>query len=344
MKTQYSTKYPWGGFLLTLVGLVMTLLLSACGGTANAAGSPGQTPATSTASSSGLTPTETVSPTPQAANVPSNNGLQTLPLLLKSAQAMQTITSVHIDVMSHGTLQSSGGALPAFPFQQATYTLALHANVALASRQESGKLRLTLKQGQNKTTFALTHVVSGQKLYYKVNTPSVQGNQGTAAPQWMAIDLAALVNQQQASMAGNQMQNLLPLLMQHVAITDKGVAQVKGVQLHHITVVLSQEILDQITANATQPMTQQVLSSIHLLIPLQVDLFINEGTSFLQQAMIKGQMQVNVDRLMGKGPMKQGDVGVPPHILEVHMVTIINFNRYNQPAQIHVPATTGTQP
>jgi len=331
MKTKYS-HYPWSGLLLALLGLVMTLLLSACGGTASAAGS------------SGLTPTVTVSPTPQAANVPSNNGLQTLPLLLKSAQAMQSITSVHIDVTSHGTVQSSGGALPALPPQQATYTLTLHANATVASRQESGKLRLTLNQGQHKTTFALTHVVSGQKLYYKVNTPSGPGNQGTADPQWMVLDLAALVNPQQASSAVNQVQSLLPLLMQHVTITDKGIAQVKGVQLHHITVVLSQQDLDQMTANVAQPMTQQVLSSIHLLTPLQVDLFINEGTSFLQQAMIRGQVQVNVDRLMGKGPMKQGDVGVPPHMLEVHMVTNINFSRYNQPVQIHVPVVAGTQP
>ncbi len=310
----------------------MTLLLSACGGTASAAGS------------SGLTPTAAVSPTPQAGNGPSNNGLQTLPLLLRSAQAMQTITSVHIDATSHGTVQSSGGTLPVPPPQQATYTLTLHANVAVASQQESGKVRLTLNQGQNKTNLALTHVVSGQKLYYKVNTPSVQGNQGTAAPQWIVLDLAALVNQQQALMAGNQVQNLLPLLMQHVTITDKGVTQVKGVQLHHITVVLSQQDLDQMTANVAQPMTQQVLSSIHLLTPLQVDLFINEGTSFLQQAMIRGQAQVNVDKLMGKGPMKQGDVGVPPHVLEVQMVTNINFSRYNQPVQIHVPVVAGTQP
>lgn len=253
---------------------------------------------------------------------------------------MQSLTSVHIDVTSHGTVLSSGGMLPTPPPQQATYTLALHANVAVASRQERGTLRLTLSQGQNKTTLALTHVVSNQKLYYKVNTSSVQG---AMAPQWMILDLAALINQQQALMVGNQVQSLLPLLMQHIVITDKGVAQVKGVQLHHITVLLSQQDLDQIMANVAQPMTQRALSSIHLLMPLQIDLFINEGTSLLQQAKIQGQVQVNLDRLMGKGPMKQGDVGVPPHMLQVQMVTNFNFSRYNQWVQIHVPAIAGKQ-
>ena len=252
---------------------------------------------------------------------------------------MQKVTSVHIDVSSHGTVASSGGTLPSPPPQPVAYTLGLQANVAVASQQERGKLQLTLNQ-QKKTTLTLSEAVSSQKLYYKVNTPSVQ--QGNRAPGWMVIDLAALVSQQQVSTAEMRLQDLLPLLAQHVMIADQGTAQVQGVQVHHITVMLSQQDLNQITA-AAQPMLKQVLSSVQLQTPLQVDLFINTGTSLLQQAVVKGQLQVNVDKLMGKAPMKQGDTVIPPHMLETNMETNISFSHYNQPVQIHIPSAA-TQP
>lgn len=196
----------WGG-LLPLAGIILALLLSACATTANAANPAGATP----------TPT---APTPQPALSPSN--IQVLSLLLKSAQAMQKVTSVHIDVSSHGTVASSGGTLPSPPPQPVAYTLGLQANVAVASRQERGKLQLTLNQ-QKKTTLTLSEAVSGQKLYYKVNTPSVQ--QGNQAPGWMVIDLATLVSQQQVSTAAMRLQDLLPLLVQHVMIADQGTAR-----------------------------------------------------------------------------------------------------------------------
>ncbi len=318
----------WIGFF-PLLGVLLTVLFSACSSVTPS--QPVNAPETVANTTS-----ETTSSMPSTSpNAPV--GAQTTQLLVKTAQAMQQVKFVHLEVTGTGTFRTTGGALPTPPPMSAAYTLTLHSNVATVAQQESGKGQVVVTQGQSKTVLPLTEVVSGQKLYYKVSSPPAQGKQKTAPSQWMVMDLAALFDQLKTTTAGNQAQNLSMLLAQHMTITDKGVLRQKGIQVHHLVATISQQGLDQIAANTTQPMAEQVLSSIQLQKLLQIDLFINEGSGLLQQVEINGQFQINLDMLTGKGRIKQADVGVPPHMMDMTTATHITFSRYNQPIHINVP-------
>ena len=320
---------------LPLLGIVLTLLLSACSGTPASA-----TTASDTTNGPGTTSGPTLSvPTKQ-------NGGQSSPPLLKVLQAMQQVKSVHLDVTSRGTVLSSGGTLNTSAQQQALpYTLKASSTISVTSQQEQGQIHFTQgTQGQN-----ITEIVSGNKLYYRTTTPTntpAQSKKTVGGNQWMIVDLAQLAGQQQGTSGQMQAQELLTRVMQSATVTDHGIVALKGVRAHHLTLMLSEPTLAQIANNTAQPLLKQVLASSQVQTLLQVDLFVNEASSLPLRVGIKGQVQINTDMLMGRGRIKQSDIGVPPHMVQVNALTTITFSRYNQPVKITAPtgAPTSAQP
>ncbi len=323
-----TRKPQWITSLPLLIGL-LSLLLSAC--SSPATGAPPAGPGT----------TVLTLPSSQTPTTSTPTRVQVIQLLLQSAQAMSAVKSVHLLATSSGTLLSANGALPALNQQQSIpYRLKLSSDVDLATQQQQGHLQLSLSPaGQPPIALNIMEVLAGQKLFSS-NAAATKNTTATTASGWMVMDLARLVTMGQVAEASNLAQNLLPLLAQQVAATDHGIITLAGVQVRHVTLVLSQQALTQIAAQANQPQVKPFLQSIQLQTPLTLDVFINPASSLVQQVSVKGHITVNVDQLTGGNTAQ---TNAQARTLQVAMKgTTITFTQYNQPVQIRVPATRGT--
>ncbi|GHP00776.1 hypothetical protein KSF_108230 [Reticulibacter mediterranei] len=299
---QYPTTKHWIAALPLLI-----VLLSACSGT-------------------------TTAPAPPQGAPTGTDG--TVLLLTKTVQAMQQVKTAHVAATSQGTLQTNGITLPALPQHQAIpYTLKLNSDISIPSQQEQGQLQLILTpSAQQPITLQVTEVVSGQKLYV-----TVPGNQ--PAPQWLVVDLARIFSQQQVTAGTMHALNLLMLAAQHVAVTDHGITQTQEGAVHHLTVTLTEQELVKIAATTTEPKLGQLLSRVQLQTPLQLDLFIHEDTSRLQQVILKGKATIALDPAPSLG--QQG--GAVVRTVQVDTTTTIQFRNYNQPLQITIPTSSSAQ-
>lgn len=304
---------------VALLGLTALLGLSACA-TAQA--------------TTGSTTGQSVTPTPPTPTpTPSNSLTTSLPLLQKSVRALSQVQSIHVDTQGRSSIQESVKQLPSgVQNANATLTLAAHSDVLVPKQEEQGSITVTLtptNAGTHTTTLQASEVFAGQRLYVRVGTAST----------WQVVDLTPLL--QNAAKGLPAPQQLQQLAAQHVSIVDHGVSTAGQQRLHHLTVTLDQQGAQAFASLLPQPMLKQVLNAVMLQKPLTVDLFIDEATALPTRIVIASQGQVNVAATTGtSGTNQQGNAGGQARIVQASFSLTIMLSNYNQPVQIHVPATS----
>jgi hypothetical protein len=302
---------------VALIGLTTLLGLSAC--------------ATVQATTGTSQPTTSPAPTPTPSN--GNRSLAaSLPLLLKSVQALSQAQSVHVDANGHGSLQERSGQRLGGGVNT-TYQVSAQSDVLIPKQEEQGQVTVTFaptNTGASPTTLQASEVFASQHLYVRVGTAST----------WQVVDLTA---QLQSAAKGLQQdlppsQQLLQLAAPHVSIVDHGTRNTGQQRLHHLTVTFDRQSARALALLFPQPMLKQALAAITFQQPLTIDLFIDEATALPVRLVIESQGQVNIAAALGtNGTNQQGKIGSQASTVQASFSLTITLSKYNQPVQIHVP-------
>jgi hypothetical protein len=262
-------------------------------------------------------------------NALGNTNLVTvLPLLQKSVQVTEQLTSFHVAMKGKGTIQTSGPLLPAFA-HATPYSVRGAADVTIAG--QAGKAQTTLKlspaQG-GALSFKDAARFLGQHLYVQV--PSHQ---------WYILDLASVVPFLSSQAIGLMPQPQVWLaLLQHVTVRDEGIMALGTLHVHHITLSIDQAALGQLMSGLPQP-AQHALANIQLIGGLSVGLSIDAASARVVQLEWKGGVRINVDGLLAA----IGKASVLPQGNQARMVTctfdvLLTFSRFNRPVpKVNVP-------
>jgi hypothetical protein len=299
-----------------LLLLMCLLFLAVCGSSTSANGSTvsSATPLTSTDPTTGTPVTNAPSPV-------SNTGLLAiLPSLQKSVQAMRQLKTVHVDVKGGGTIQTSGQMLPVFA---ATTPYSLYGTGDIDINKQEGKTHMTLKlrpPGGPETLIKDGARLLGGQLYLQAPTH-----------QWFVLDPASVILKVHALGSMPQPQDVLALV-QHITVTDQGRTTVAGHQTHHLTLTLDQHALGLFTNAVQQPQAKQALASIQTPAGLRIDLFLDQATSLLLSAQVKGSVRVGVDTLLkslgqGSPPIAQDNQARTITVTFALTITLSKLNR-----------------
>jgi hypothetical protein len=289
--------------LWTLISCTLLLTLGACSTRASATGQAAP------------------SPTPSSVSI-----ISVLPTLQKSLQALQQVHFAHLDVQASGTIQTSGSGSTQ-PATTTAYQLTVQSNIAAAQAKEQAQIQLALTpQGKATATLRANEVVAGQKLY-------LQG----AAQQWFVLPLSAF-SKQAATLSGGlpQKQNLLQFATQHLKVIDHGITTDGNQQLHHLTVTFDQQSANALAAITPQSLLKQAVSTIRMLTPVSLDLFLDNTTALPQRVECLGKVMMNADALLGL----QGNAQIQGQQATLSFDSRFQLSKINQPVQTQVPTAS----
>jgi hypothetical protein len=257
--------------------------------------------------------------TPVANSNPNSNLLAVLPLMHKSLQAMQQVKSFHVAIQGKGTIQTSGDFLPKLA-TGIPYSLHATADIDIAHRQGQAYAHLKLLPPQ---AAALSLKATARLLdhWLYLRGPNCQ---------WFSLDLVSTLAFLKVQAMG-QPQNLLTLIGD-VTVTDHGITTLEGKQARHLTLIINQHALDQIMDTVRQHQVKQALASIQTPAGIGVDLFLDNATSLLVRAQIKGGFSVNVDELLkATGQTTPSTlVGNQARMLTISFALTVTLSKFNQ--------------
>jgi len=300
-------------FVLPLF-VLFVFSLAACGG------SPGSGSTATVPTSHSLTSRKATTP-PVTNSNPNSNLLAVLPLLHKSLQAMQQVKSFHVAIQGKGMIQTSGDFLPKLAMG-IPYSLRATADIDIAHRQGQAYAHLKLLPPQAAAlSLKAAARLLGHWLYLR--GPNCQ---------WFSLDLVSTLAFLQAQAMGQlpQPQNLLTLIGD-VTVTDHGITTLDGKQARHLTLSINQHALSQIMDTVRQHQVKQALASIQTPAGIGVDLFLDNTTSLLVRAQIKGGFSVNVDELKATGQTTTSTpVGNQARMLTISFALTVTLSKFNQ--------------
>ncbi|MDQ2715458.1 MAG: hypothetical protein M3Z08_11175, partial [Chloroflexota bacterium] len=256
-------------------------------------------------------------------------------VLQNSINAMKQLKTAHIDMTFADSVQ--------IPNLATSNTSNSKVPTAITVKMQGGgdevmpdqaSMHFTMDMGSAGKGLKIAEIVKGKQLY-------IQNSKG----QWYVLDQSAL---QGSSGTGNlfgganaAQYNQLIALAQKAHFTDHGTETLNGQSLRHITATFGKDVLkDLLNALGQTPkgMDQQALNK--LLSQIQVknaalDLWIDEGTSYVHRMEMKFQMVMNLGSFAT--PTTTSQTGVPTSITS-NIDTLIDYSKFNDSITINAPA------
>ncbi len=273
--------------MLLAASLVLVLILAACS-------APGAT--------SSLTPVQT---------------------LLNSANAMNKLQSVHVDLQAMLKTQASSSTPSANSGGGIPFNVTGHGDAA-SPDQASMNLALNNKP--------IVNVISkGQTVYVQM-----------ANGKWFSVDKSKLKNGAQSFFSQSLANRLAAFTadLQNAKLTDLGQETVNGVSLDHITAVLDQQGLQTLSSqlNGLLPVTQQ--KGQNQITKATLDLWVDQTTSYIHQAKLDIVAHTDISTML-QNPASNSTpttTGSTPVVVTVEVNVQLNFSKFNQPVNIEAPA------
>jgi hypothetical protein len=251
-----------------------------------------------------------------ACSVPGLAGASPTPAqtLQNSAQAMSKLSSVHIDLQAGLSLQSStsnGGM---------TFTLTGHGDAA-----KSGDASVQISLGANPL---LAVISKGQTVY-------VQFKNGT----WYSATKDQIKNTSQNFFSQSLATRLeqIMALAQNAKLTDHGQESLNGTSLDHITAVLDQQTLQALNSQLSGLIPVGNQNGQNQISQASLDLWIDQSTSYVHQAILNLTAQVNAQALQHLTGQSTGSTS---GTLPVTVKAQVNLSNFNQPVNIQAPASS----
>ncbi len=234
--------------------------------------------------------------------------------LQNSAQAMSKLSSVHIDLQAGLSLQSSssnGGM---------TFNLTGHGDAA-----QSGDASVQISLGSNPL---LAVISKGQTVY-------VQFKNGT----WYSATKDQIKNTAQNFFSQSLATRLeqIMTLAQNAKLTDHGQESLNGTSLDHITAVLDQQTLQALNSQLSGLIPVGNQNGQNQISQASLDLWIDQSTSYVHQAILNLTAQVNAQALQHLTGQSTGSTS---GTLPVTVKAQINLSNFNQPVNIQAPANS----
>ncbi len=298
--------YRWG--VLLALGMMVLLLLSACGSNASTTQEGGSTAGkTSGSTSSGKTPQE---------------------LLESSIVAMKELKTAHFE-MTTVTQTSSGSAAS----RQGSGMDLKDSGDQVFPNELS--MQLTINSAGASQGVNLAEVVTGQKVY-------IQNPKG----KWYVLDDAAM-DASANPLAGANVTNYnnLLTLAEKSKLTDHGSETIGGTTVHHISASFgSQALHDLLTATGQlnslsaqeRAKMEQALKDAKLENPT-LHLWIDETTFYVRRLELKFVMNVNSSATATTG--KSISSSITPSVMSTSVDTTIDYSKFNAPVKIAAPTS-----
>jgi hypothetical protein len=249
-----------------------------------------------------------------ACSVPGLGGASPTPAqtLQNSAAAMARLNSVHVD------LQATLNARANNANNGVTFNLSGQGD---ATKPDDASINLSLGQKP-----LLAVISAGSKVY-------VQNGDGV----WYWLDKSALKNAAQSFFSQSLATRLgqIMAVVENAKLTDQGQETLNGVSLDHINAVLDQQTLQALDTQLAGLLPQSVQTGQSQITAASLDLWIDQSTWFVHQAVLNVTTQVDMTALQPY--LGQSDVtGVVPVTVKAQL----DFSKFNQPVTIQPPANS----
>ncbi len=234
--------------------------------------------------------------------------------LQNSAAAMAKLNSVHVDLqttLNARANNASGGV---------TFSLTGHGDAALPSDAS-----INLALGQNPL---LAVISKGSKVY-------VQTGNGV----WYWLDKNTIKNAAQNFFSQSLATRLgqIMTVVENANLTDHGQESLNGTSLDHITATLDQQTLQTLNTQLAGLLPQGVQTGQSQITAASLDLWIDQSTGYVHQAILNVTTQVDMTALKPfMGQSNSGITGVVPVTVKAQ----VNFSKFNQPVNIQAPANS----
>mgnify|MGYP001313760741 CR=1 FL=1 len=255
----------------------------------------------------------------------SSNGTSSLTVaqvLQNATTKMQQLKSVHFVTNVKGNVQASGSS--SSTSNSVTFALTGNGDEMMP---DSERLQVALNP-----SMSLSEIVLGNKVY-------IQNTKG----QWYVIDKDTL-----ASYTGNPFNginmpdtNQMLAIAESAQITDHGDQSLNGATLRHITVTFDKASFKQFLTNNDQlkgllgkqdiaPIIDNTKSFLATL-----DLWIDEGTSYLHRTELKFNLDANLSSLSS---MVTPTTGTVPSNVTTNVDSIVDLSQFDAPITITPPS------
>lgn len=249
-----------------------------------------------------------------ACSVPGLGGTPPTPAqtLQNSAAAMAKLNSVHVELQTtvNARANNSNGGV--------TFNLSGRGDAAQPS---DASFNLALGQKH------LLGVVSkGSKVY-------VQPSNGV----WYWLDKSTVKNAAQNFFSQSLATRLgqIMTVVENAKLTDRGQESLNGTSLDHITATLDQQTLQSLNTQLAGLLPQGVQTGQSQITAASLDLWIDQSTWYVHQAILNVTTQVDMTALQPF--IGQSDTtGVVPVTVKAQ----VNFSKFNQPVTIQAPANS----
>lgn len=230
--------------------------------------------------------------------------------LQNSAAAMAKLNAAHVDLQATLAAQATGA--------QSGVTLNLTGQ-GDAQRPDDASIHLSL--GQNPL---LTLISKGPSVY-------VQGRNH----RWYWIAKSTLKDAAQSFFAQSLATRLGQIMsvVENARLADRGQESLNGVSLDHISAVLDQQTLQDLNAQLSGLLPQDVKTGQSRITAASLDLWIDQSTGYVHQALLNVTTQVDTATLrpfLGHSSA----TGVIPVTVRAQ----VTFSKFNQPVTIQAPA------
>lgn len=249
-----------------------------------------------------------------ACSVPGLGATSTTPVqtIQNSAAAMAKLNSVHVDLQTtlNARANNANGGV--------TFSLTGHGDAAQPSDAS-----INLALGQNPV---LAVVSKGSKVY-------VQTRNGV----WYWLDKSTIKNTAQSFFSQSLATRLgqIMTVVENAKLTDHGQESLNGTSLDHITATLDQQTLQTLNSQLAGLLPQGVQAGQSQITAASLDLWIDQSTWYVHQAILNVTTQVDMTALQPfMGQSNSGVTGVVPVTVKAQ----VNFSKFNQPVNIQAPA------
>lgn len=309
---EVKVRYRWCGIIA--LGMLVLLLLSACGGNSSST----QTGSAQTGKS-------------QQGNPPAKTPLQ---MLQSSVIAMKQLKTAHFEMTNVNRMTSNSTATS----QQAT-TINLRNSGDLVFPDQIS-MQLNIGQASASQGLNMAEIQTGQKVY-------IQNSKG----KWFVLDHSA-VEAGANPLAGanvNNYNNLLTLA-EKARLTDHGTESLNGTTVRHIVASFGYEALhDLLTATGQlnslpaqqRAQLEQALKNAKLQNPA-LHLWINESNSYVERMELKFVMNVASSTVSTATAGKSVKAPATPSVTTTSVDTVIDYSKFNVPVKITAPANAVT--
>lgn len=234
--------------------------------------------------------------------------------LANSATAMSKLKSVHFDLQTTLTVQSSNST------NGITFNVGGHGDAATPDR-----VSISLASGQEPL---LGLISSGPKIY-------VQIKQGT----WYSVNKDSIKDAEQNFFSQSLAARLgqIMTLVQNAKLTDQGQETVNGESLDHITATLDQQTLKSLSSELNGLAPSQDQSALNQIKQAVLDVWIDPSTLYVHQAKLDVVTQVDSSGLKHfTGQQPDSSTAVLP----IELKAQVNFSKFNQAVNIQPPANS----